>query len=258
MHCGCDYFYGCNFSESTIAGVAYYDTSGGSGQWAFDNCVFQFNHGFAWFFEFDLPNGSDLFAPITSNNTWFESNASDTVVIDRLDGTTATMRSKVRSVIGANAVVMTVTDEFKTRLGVGVANPQRQLHIHDADTPCIQLTSDATGNADGYVGALIYQNEQDLYFENKQNGRIYLITPSGMVELNLQGSLTSNKGKIGYGKGAGNGVLQDTAKDRAVTCNFPCGRIIMANQTLTTGSSVTFILNNTYISATDTVLANIR
>ena len=258
MHCGCDYFYGCNFSESTIAAVAYYDTSGGSGQWAFDNCAFQFNKGFAWFFEFDLPNGLDLFAPITSNNTWFESNASDTVVIDRLDGTTASMRSQVRSVIGANAVIMTVTDEFNTRVGVGVANPQNPLHIHDKETPTIQLTSDSSGNNSPNLGGVIYYNTQDLYLVNKQTGIVYILNQNGRVELNASGDLTSNKGKIGYGYGAGNTVTQTGNKDVTVTCNYPSGRIITSAQSLGAGEMKTFILNNSYVGENDVLVANVR
>lgn len=258
MHCGCDYFYGCNFSESTIAAVAYYDTSGGSGQWAFDNCAFQFNKGFAWFFEFDLPNGLDLFAPITSNNTWFESNASDTVVIDRLDGTTASMRSQVRSVIGANAVVMTVTDEFNTRFSVGVANPQNLLHIHDKETPTIQLTSDSSGNDSPNLGGVIYHNTQDFYLENKQTGIVYILSQNGRVELNASGDLTSNKGKIGYGYGAGNTVTQTGNKDTTVTCDYPSGRIITSAQSLGAGEMKTFILNNSYVGENDVLVANVR
>ncbi|WIS40047.1 non-contractile tail fiber protein [Acinetobacter phage vB_Ab4_Hep4-M] len=257
MHCGCDYFYGCNFSESTTAAVAYYDTSGGSGQWVFDSCAFQFNRGFAWFFEFNLPNGSELFAPITSINTWFESNAQDVVTIDRLDGTTTTMQSKVRSVIGSNAVFIVGTDEFHTRVGIGVVEPQHTLHVHDKDTPVIQLTSNCSGNTTSNKGALIYYNTQDLYIENKQTGIVYLLNQKGRVELNSVGDFTSNKGKLGYGAGAGSYTTQVGSKSTKVVHNYPSGVITLHNQSLAPNESATFILENSYITRSDGILINV-
>ena len=249
MHAGCDLYYGCDFTENTVAGVAYYDKTGGSGQWLFDNCLFQFNIGFGCFFDFDIPGGR-LFSPIVFANTWFETNGGNTVLIDRVDGTTQSMTSTPRFISGVNDVIYWGCDEFKMRFGIGVADPKRLFHLHDASAPIIQLTNSVTGNSDANRGGLIYQAASDLILENKESG--------GKVSLNSSGNFVSNHGKVGYGTGAGNSVTQSGNKDSTVTCNKPSGRITTSAQSLAAGASVTFILNNTFISEYDVIAANVR
>lgn len=58
---------------------------------------------------------------------------------------------------------------------------------------------------------------------------------------------------LGYGTGSGGTVTQLTSKSTAVTLNKPSGQIIMNNAALAAGGSVTFNLNNSLLSAYDTL-----
>lgn len=256
MHSGCDMYYSCNFSENTVAGVAYYDNTHGSGQWLFDHCTFQFNSGFGLFFDFDIP--STLFSPIVLHNSWFEENGGNQVVIDRYNGNSETLMSVPKKVFGSNDIIVIGGENYNTRMGIGTLNPQRALHVHGASASIIQLTTGYTGDVDPNRGALVFFTYPDAIIENKEGGRILLRTPYGDAEIDIDGNLVSRKAKIGYGKGAGNVVTQGGNKDWAVTCNTPSGRIITSAQSLAAGANISFILNNSYIEETDVLIANVR
>jgi hypothetical protein len=68
------------------------------------------------------------------------------------------------------------------------------------------------------------------------------------------GHQTTGAVLFGYGTGAGDTVTQLTNKSTAVTLNKPCGQIITNNANLAAGFSVAFVLNNSLIAATDTVV----
>jgi len=63
--------------------------------------------------------------------------------------------------------------------------------------------------------------------------------------------------QIGYTAAAQGTVTQATDKTTAVTLNKPAGRITMNNASLTTATNATFTLNNSFISANDTVILTI-
>jgi hypothetical protein len=63
--------------------------------------------------------------------------------------------------------------------------------------------------------------------------------------------------QIGYTAAAQGTVTQATDKSTAVTLNKPAGRITMNNASLTTATNATFTLNNSFISANDTVVLTI-
>ena len=63
--------------------------------------------------------------------------------------------------------------------------------------------------------------------------------------------------QIGYTAAAQGTVTQATDKSTAVTLNKPAGRITMNNASLNTGTNATFTLNNSLISANDTVILTI-
>ncbi len=72
------------------------------------------------------------------------------------------------------------------------------------------------------------------------------------ISLAVTGALTSNgTAGIGYATGAGGSVTQITSKATAVTLNKKVGRIIMNAANLANNATVTFLLNNTTIGATD-------
>jgi hypothetical protein len=63
--------------------------------------------------------------------------------------------------------------------------------------------------------------------------------------------------ELGYSAAAQGTVTQLTSKSTAVTLNRPMGRITMNNASLATATNATFTLNNTTISANDTVILTI-
>ena len=63
--------------------------------------------------------------------------------------------------------------------------------------------------------------------------------------------------QIGYTAAAQGTVTQATDKSTAVTLNKPAGRITMNNASLNTATNATFTLNNSFISANDTVILTI-
>jgi len=65
------------------------------------------------------------------------------------------------------------------------------------------------------------------------------------------------KGVLGYSVAGQGTVTQATSKSTAVTLNKSAGRITMNNAALATATNATFTLNNSYISANDTVILTI-
>ena len=63
--------------------------------------------------------------------------------------------------------------------------------------------------------------------------------------------------ELGYTAAAQGTVTQATDKSTAVTLNKSAGRITMNNASLATATNATFTLNNTLISANDTVILTI-
>lgn len=63
--------------------------------------------------------------------------------------------------------------------------------------------------------------------------------------------------QLGYTTDAQGTVTQLTDKSTAVTLNKSAGRITMNNASLTTATNATFTLNNSFVSANDTVVLTI-
>lgn len=62
---------------------------------------------------------------------------------------------------------------------------------------------------------------------------------------------------LGYTAAAQGAVTQLTSKSTAVTLNKSAGQITMNNASLTTATNATFTLNNSFISANDTIILTI-
>lgn len=62
---------------------------------------------------------------------------------------------------------------------------------------------------------------------------------------------------LGYTTAAQGTVTQLTSKSTAVTLNKSAGQITMNNASLTTATNATFTLNNSFISANDTIILTI-
>ena len=69
-------------------------------------------------------------------------------------------------------------------------------------------------------------------------------------------SITSSGGVIGYATGAGGTVTQSTNKSTGVTLSKSCGQITMNNASLVADTTVSFVLTNTLIAATDILVLN--
>jgi hypothetical protein len=63
--------------------------------------------------------------------------------------------------------------------------------------------------------------------------------------------------QIGYTAAGQGTVTQATSKSTAVTLNKPAGRITMNAEALATATNATFTLNNSFLSANDTVILTI-
>ena len=63
--------------------------------------------------------------------------------------------------------------------------------------------------------------------------------------------------EIGYSKNAQGAVTQATSKSTAVTSNFSNVQVTMNNAALAAGAIVSFTLNNSLISARDTLMVNV-
>jgi len=84
------------------------------------------------------------------------------------------------------------------------------------------------------------------------NSPIGATTPNTIVGTTVYSAL-----EIGYAAGAQGSVTQLTDKSTAVTLNKSAGVITMNNASLTTATNATFTLNNSIISAKDTVILTI-
>jgi hypothetical protein len=66
--------------------------------------------------------------------------------------------------------------------------------------------------------------------------------------------LISGQKLLGYTTGSGGAVTQATDKSTGVTLDTPTGQITMHNASLAAAAIVTFILTNSFITATDNVV----
>jgi len=80
---------------------------------------------------------------------------------------------------------------------------------------------------------------------------------TGVAYLDPEFSTCYATEEIGYAAAAQGTVTQLTSKSTAVTLNKSMGRITMNNASLATATNATFTLNNTLISANDTVILTI-
>lgn len=80
---------------------------------------------------------------------------------------------------------------------------------------------------------------------------------TGVAYLDPEFSTCYATEEIGYAAAAQGTVTQLTDKSTAVTLNKSMGRITMSNASLATATNATFTLNNSTISANDTVILTI-
>lgn len=77
------------------------------------------------------------------------------------------------------------------------------------------------------------------------------------TEQPVAGGFLVTGGALGYGIGSGGTVTQATSKSTAVTLNKPSGQITMNDASLAAGAAVVFQVNNSTITAGDTVVPTV-
>jgi hypothetical protein len=88
-----------------------------------------------------------------------------------------------------------------------------------------------------------------------------IVTRSGkgspLTHVEVDANFTNlNTDKAGYITGEGGTVAQATSKATAVTLNKKCGQITMHNASLAADTTVTFVVTNSTIAATDLLVLN--
>lgn len=88
-----------------------------------------------------------------------------------------------------------------------------------------------------------------------------IVTRSGkgspLTHVEVDANFTNlNTDKAGYITGEGGTVTQATSKATAVTLNKKCGQITMHNASLAADTTVTFVVTNSTIAATDLLVLN--
>ena len=63
---------------------------------------------------------------------------------------------------------------------------------------------------------------------------------------------------IGYASGAGGAVVQTTSKSNGVTLNKTCGQITTHGAALAANTTVSFVVTNSAVAATDAVIVNLK
>ena len=81
------------------------------------------------------------------------------------------------------------------------------------------------------------------------------VTATDRLVIDASGNVTViTAAKLGYGTGAGGTVTQATSKATPVTIDKPTGQITMNGAALGAGASETFLVNNSVVASTDTVV----
>lgn len=171
---------------------------------------------------------------------------------------------------------------FTSNLGIGTSSPQANLEVSaplGSNGPTLRLSSTGASATPGQqIGALDFFNSDtdipgvaayvralagpsfgvggQLIFGTQETWNTGVLRERLRIDSAGNVLVTSNTGGLGYGTGAGGTVTQATSKSTAVTLNRPSGQITMNNEALAGGASVSFTLNNTLLSTSDTVVVN--
>jgi hypothetical protein len=99
--------------------------------------------------------------------------------------------------------------------------------------------------------------------DNSGNGWTSLYATKAAPALTGAGTSTGSflltgTGALGYGTGSGGTVTQATSKSTGVTLNKTSGQIVTHDESLANGATAAFIVTNSTVAATDTVVANFQ
>lgn len=135
-------------------------------------------------------------------------------------------------------------------VGIGSA-PSAPLSLFHATNPYMALSNSTYTtylNMTATDFHIYTDSGKPLRFGTNNTERLH-IDSSGNV-------LVTSPAGLGYGTGAGGTVTQPTSKGTAVTLNKPTGKITMNNAALAAGATVSFILNNSVLGASDCLVMN--
>lgn len=137
-------------------------------------------------------------------------------------------------------------------IGVGISSPLGRFHVSGSSAgDIVRITQSGTG-----VPLRVEDETTDTTpFIIDTAGNIGIGTPTPTAKLQVVGGIVSTdpSAGVGYATGAGGTVTQGTSRTTSVTLNKICGSITMFSAAgSTTWSS--FVVNNTTIATTDTIL----
>lgn len=153
-------------------------------------------------------------------------------------------------------------------VGIGGAASGANLHVKAANAI---VMSEGTGGYGSFYARGSGTNNSYVFFGNaggekarltsEESGVFIISTGTGVTErMRIDGAgniIVTSAALLGYGTGAGGTVTQATSKSTAVTLNKPSGHITMEAGALAAGAAVTFIVNNSLVTANDTVIPNL-
>ena len=133
-------------------------------------------------------------------------------------------------------------------VGIGTISPGQPLHVYSSAAAGKYIYAQQAGSYN--IGFQAQNSVSNWYaytaastgnfefFQGSGSGNVVVVSPVG----------------LGYGTGSGGTVTQATDKSTGVTLNKPTGQITMNNAALLPATSVVFVLSNSLLAATDSVI----
>ena len=138
------------------------------------------------------------------------------------------------------------------------------IATHDPTDGHFLIIGDAEDQADDLEGNTSNTIGRSMIFRDRSGADVILRAP--LNDSFLFGTGTTNSGTyhfvadkngIGYPSGSGGAVTQATNKTTGVTLNTPTGVITMDDASLAAAAEATFVVTNSSVAATDTVVVGI-
>jgi len=158
--------------------------------------------------------------------------------------------------LATNSGTTAVTIDASQNVGIGISVPSTKLDVVGTIWARGAVSAGAVAilSADAVTGANGIALQAS--FAAGGYGPIGFYT-SGVAQVAvpaLGGLVVVQPAGLGYGTGSGGTVTQATSKSTAVTLNKPTGQITMNNAALAAGAIVTFVVTNSLVAQTDTVV----